>query len=195
MQRVLTAPVLSYLRQLEVGLKHRFGVRVENVLSETIEFLMSEYEGLIKNEPGIDDARCFKNLVISLGDPQSVAAGYGLDHSPKGHKGYAPGWRICCSRCGISAPASETGMIRVAAACSHKYIGGWCSHCQHWRWYRVLHDLESSNLTDQLAKNMTPEQLRARMHKPWSTIIAILLLVAGSIIGTLLISILVGLMQ
>lgn len=182
MQPALPAPVLSYLRILEIQLKHRFGVRVEEVLSDAREFLVNDYKALHQSEPGIDDESCYQHFLHSFGEPNSVAEGYGLAKSPKGLQGYAPGWRICCTRCGISAPASETGMIRVAAYASHKYIGSWCSQCGMRRWFRVIKDLDETNLTDQLAMNVTPEEMRARMHKPLETLFAIF----GIIVAVLL---------
>jgi hypothetical protein len=28
-------------------------------------------------------------------------------------KGYAPGWQIRCPKCGLTVPASQTGIVRV----------------------------------------------------------------------------------
>lgn len=52
-------------------------------------------------------------------------------------KGYAPGWRVRCTKCNRTRDASEVGMIRVGAWSYKKYTLGWCSHCGRLRFVAI----------------------------------------------------------
>ncbi|MFO1063210.1 MAG: hypothetical protein U0892_05000 [Pirellulales bacterium] len=66
MNRPLPAPVLRYLRELEPKLKARFGVFVEQVLSDTREFLVNDYDSLLSSEPGLDEDSIYQHFVEQL---------------------------------------------------------------------------------------------------------------------------------
>jgi hypothetical protein len=43
-------------------------------------------------------------------------------------KGYAPGWQIRCPKCGLTVPASQTGIIRIGGF-GKNYKPGYCERC------------------------------------------------------------------
>ena len=94
----------------------------------------------------------------------------------------APGWRICCTRCGRSAPLAAVGGTRIGARSRHKYTLGFCRGCRRFRFLRIIQDLETHNLTDAVSAAGTPEQMRATMHRPWVTLAIILLMTGGIIV-------------
>ncbi len=176
MNRPLPGPVLRYLRELEPLIKARVGVFVEQVLSDAREYLVNDYDALATSEPGLDDESVYGHFVENFGTPLQTASQYGEGHGAR--KGNAPGWRICCTRCGKSAPATEVGITRIGARSYHCYKMCYCGNCRRLRWARLIRDLNDTNLTDRLAMEQTPEHVISRMHKPWTVVAAILLLVA-----------------
>lgn len=44
-------------------------------------------------------------------------------------KGYAPGWQIRCPKCGLTVPASQTGIIRVGGF-GKNLKPGYCDRCR-----------------------------------------------------------------
>ncbi len=176
MNRPLPGPVLRYLRELEPLVKARVGVFVEQVLSDAREYLVNDYDALATSEPGLDDETVYHHFVQNFGTPLQTASQYGEEHGVR--RGNAPGWRICCTRCGKSAPATEVGITKIGARSYHSYKMCHCSHCRRLRWARLIRDLNDTNLTDRLAMGQTPERVISRMHRPWTVVAAILLLVA-----------------
>jgi hypothetical protein len=185
--------VRRYMQELELQLKQIPGLCPEDALADAREFLMGDYEALQRSgEPPEVDAH-YDWIVSQFGDPSQVAEQYSSQAlpTPNLREGCAPGWRICCTKCGRSAPYASTGAIRIGARSIHKYVLGGCTNCKSIRWCRVIQDMEKTNLTDQMCDiNLTPEQLRRSMH--WSVakmIRNILLLILGiqALVWTLLI--------
>ncbi len=174
----LPRPVEQYLNQLELAIKQRVGVVPENALSDAREFLMRDYEALTTSEPSLGDQELFQHFVSNFGPPISVADAYeaAADPTPRG-VGFAPGWRISCTKCGRSAPASRVGITRIGARSVHKYVLGYCRDCRWLRWLRLERDLQSNNLTKALGVATGPEQVRLRRHKPWLALALIAVLV------------------
>lgn len=182
MSRPLPAPVEHYLKELELQLKKRCGVFVEETLSDAREYLVTDYDALMHSEPGLGEKAIFDHFVENFGAPVLVASTYGFSESPDKRKGNAPGWRIACCHCNFSVPATEAGIIRIHASSKHKYIGAKCGNCKCRRWFHVIKDMELTNLTEELSMAKTPEELRTAMHRPVQTIRAILLLTVCSIL-------------
>jgi hypothetical protein len=179
--------VRRFLEELEIELKQRSGVSPEEALSDAREFALSELAALDRSGEGLDEDAVYDHLVERLGSPSDLAREYGDLAGPVPDRaGYAPGWRICCTRCGRSAPLAKIGGIRVAAKSCHKYTAGWCRQCGGLRFLRIIQDLDQTNLTEQLASGATPDDVRRKMHKPWLVLGAIL-------VGTFLIMAVVGL--
>jgi hypothetical protein len=44
-------------------------------------------------------------------------------------KGYAPGWQIRCPKCGLTVPASQTGIVRVGGF-GKNFKPGYCERCR-----------------------------------------------------------------
>ena len=44
-------------------------------------------------------------------------------------KGYAPGWQVRCTKCGLSRAAADVGIVRFAARSRMKSILGTCPGC------------------------------------------------------------------
>ncbi len=152
--RPLPGPVLRYLRELEPLVKARVGVFVEQVLSDAREYLVNDYDALATSEPGLDDESVYHHFVENFGTPLQTASQYGEEHGVR--RGNAPGWRICCTRCGKSAPATEVGITKIGARSYHSYKMCHCSHCRRLRWARLIRDLNDTNLTDRLAMGRRP---------------------------------------
>jgi len=182
----LAPPVRSYLEALEIELKRCAGISPEEALCDAREFLQSSFESLTRAEPGLDDHAVYAHFVETFGKPENVAVFYAAINEPaKGNgAGYAPGWRISCTRCGRSAPAAEAGITRIGAASCHKYVVGWCRDCRWIRWMRISQDLDRPSLTAALGVSQTPEQVRHRLHQPWTVVFVITAIVALSIIAT-----------
>lgn len=164
----LPQAIVRYLEELELTLKQRIGVVPENALADAREFLLRDHSALQASEPGMASEQVFQHFCEVYGQPAAVADAY-EDSTTPSHKfpGYAPGWRICCTKCGRSAPAAKVGVTRVAAVSRHKYVLGWCHDCRWLRPMRLSKDLDATNLTASLGIFTTPEQLRRSSHKPW----------------------------
>ncbi len=150
-------------------------------MTDAREFLNKDLQSLRNSEPGIGDEEIYQHFVSTFGDPEAVAAQYEdaeYEDAAKSPRlktgGYAPGWRISCTKCGRSAPAAKAGITRIGARSSHKYVVGWCSDCRWLRWMRLERDLDRSNLMDSLGSKLMGDQLRQRKHKPWTVVLAIL---------------------
>jgi uncharacterized membrane protein len=166
------------LRELELALKQVPGVSPEEALSDAREFLMQDAGALARSGEPPDVLDHYQNIVAQYGSPEQIAKQYADDSvAPRPFQGYAPGWRICCTHCGRSAPLASVGGIRIGAKSVHKYTLGYCSSCKRLRFLRILQDLDRTNLTDQLGVSQTPAQVRAKMHRPIATIVSIVVLV------------------
>ena len=44
-------------------------------------------------------------------------------------KGYAPGWRVHCTKCGRTRDAAGVGTTKTSASARKCYTLGWCSNC------------------------------------------------------------------
>lgn len=176
---------MRYLHQLELAAKQRVGVVPEDMLTDAREFLSKDLQSLQQSEPGIEDEEIYRHFLTTFGLPDDVARQY-EDVSKKGgsrFEGVAPHWRICCTKCGRSAPAAKAGITRMGARSSHKYVVGWCRDCRWLRWLRLERDLDQANLCQQLAVELTGEQLRQRKHKP---VQVVLLALAISLVAAVL---------
>lgn len=170
-----------YLEALEKCLKEKSGVVPEDALSDARSHLERYCQDLNDEETKLDDAELFDRLVRAFGEPEVVAAQYESEAGPlpMSLPGYAPTWRICCTKCGRSVPASKVGAFRVGAKSFHKYVLGWCSGCRWLRWLRLQRDLGSENLTGILGSDVTPEQLRSTINLPVWKIVALVLACVG----------------
>ncbi|MGI9471148.1 MAG: hypothetical protein ACR2NZ_06440, partial [Rubripirellula sp.] len=141
---------------------------------------------LSRSEPGLTDEECYEHFVATFGAPETVAQCYEDAAQPSriNRIGIAPNWRICCTRCGRSAPAENAGITRIGARSKHKYVLGWCRDCRRFRWLRLQRDLNRTNLSDALGMNLTGAEFRNSSHKPWRVIFLILLL--ALLLGVLL---------
>lgn len=169
MQKTLAPAVIRYLDALEISLKSKSGVVPEDAISDARSHL--ERACLDTEDTIQDDEELYAHLVDQFGEPEVVAAQYRDEASPitMPGKGYAPGWRIYCTKCGRSAPASEAGVIRIGARSYHKYVLGWCRQCSWFRWLRLQRDLDDTNITRKIGTDLTPEKYRASIHIPvWS---------------------------
>lgn len=169
---------VRYLEELETAIKQCSGVIPEDALEDTREFL---HESLVKMVIPPDcrsqDERetwLWETAIRQLGTPGEIADAYAAHATPMPElPGYAPGWRICCTRCGRSAPAAKAGMIRIGAVSYHKYVVGYCRGCGGFRWLRVIQDLQKPILTRLLGDRLTAAELRLRMHHPWRVALGI----------------------
>lgn len=178
------APIRRYLECLERELKKRPGATPEEGLADAWEFLRDKWSAV----QGLPEERAYAELVASYGLPAEVADGYAEQGAVEDTQ-WAPGWRVCCTSCGRSAPAASLGMIRLGARSSHKYTLGACRQCGGLRWARVIQDLEQANLTPRILAGENPHTLRRRMHRPWTVFLSIFglagAMVAGALIGGL----------
>ena len=180
MTAVLHPPVARYLTELEHALKHQAGVVPEDALSDAREFLESDWQSLRRCDRELAEDAIYDHFVESFGAPADIARAYADEAKPhRSLVGFAPGWRICCTRCGRSAPAARAGVVRIAARSWHKYVLGWCGDCGRLRWLRLIRDLDETTLTQQLQMSTTPQQIRRRQHRPWLILALILLAVMG----------------
>lgn len=171
--------VRKYLEQIELELKQLVGVSPEEALSDAREFLMQDAAALARSGEEPDEDAHWRHILQEFGEPKQVALQYATPVELRNKRlGYAPGWRICCTKCGRSAPLAAIGGIRIAAKSCHKYTLGYCRGCGWLRWMRIQQDLERTNLTDRLGVSMTTDQLRSTSHRPLATIFGILALVA-----------------
>ena len=177
-------PVQEYLKRLELEIKKLSGVVPEDALCDVREFLQSEFIALEKSEPGMGDAELLEHFVERFGKPEDVAYGYS-EHPDQPKIGHAPNWRICCTRCGRSAPADRLPIVRMGAWSAHKYIAIFCHACRRLRWGRLIKDLDTPNLTKQLGADKTAEDLRRSMHRPWTTVLGILAIVVPLVLAAI----------
>lgn len=168
-------PVTRYLEELELAVKQEPGIAPEEALTDAREFLCSDIEALLRSDPETNDDAIYAHILQSYGTPESVAASYAQQAGviPDGN-GHAPGWRICCTRCGRSAPAAKAGIVRIKARSKHKYTVGWCRDCRWLSWLRIEQDLHRANLTQELGLKYTAEELRHKRHRPWLTVAIVL---------------------
>lgn len=178
----LPPAVRRYLQELELHLKQMPGISPEDVLSDARDFLLADAAALnIAGEPP-DEAAQWARIISRFGEPSQVAQRSAASPgSAAVATGYAPGWRICCTQCGRSAPLAATGAIRVGAKSFHKYTFGFCRDCRRLRFLRIIQDLEKTNLTDRLGAGVSPAQLRSRLHRPVATLVAIGIIVLLSL--------------
>ena len=116
-QQLNEPPVVQYLHELEIAVKQKVGVVPEDVLTDAREFLLRDLQSLRQSEPGIGEQEAYEHFLATFGDPDRVAQQYEDEAGPVLWKrnGHAPNWRICCTKCGRSAPAAKAGITRVAA--------------------------------------------------------------------------------
>ena len=153
--------------------------------------MIESYNSITRADRSCPDELVYQELVAAFGDPHELAETVQPVVPPgvRRYRGRAPGWRICCSRCGMSAPASDVGITRLGAASIEKYVGGWCTNCRGPRWYRLIKDLDQVTLMPALGVSSLPGDLRSATHRPWTTVFSILGLVAASLtigFGTIL---------
>ena len=132
---------------------------------------------------GVDDQEMVAHLIQHYGEPAAVADEYERNAKPNRLKlpGHAPGWRICCTTCGRSAPAAKVGITRIAAASVHKYTLGWCHDCGFFRFMRIQKDLDKPTLTAKLGVATVPAELREVSHRPWQVLAAIAMFVVATV--------------
>jgi hypothetical protein len=184
----IPAAARQYLEQLELHLKQQVGVAPEEALSDAREFLLSAADALERSGEGPREDELYAHFVETLGEPSEVARQYAAQERPlRVRQGFAPGWRICCTKCGHSAPLATIGWTRIGARSVHKYTLGWCRQCRRLRFLRIIRDLDGATLTDQLGVTRTPDDLQRAAHHPWLTIGLILALVAAILLGMWLI--------
>jgi hypothetical protein len=180
--REMPPAVQKYLEELELCLKRNVGVAPEEALSDAREYLLSDADALTRSGERISDDDLYSHFAKTFGDPAAVAEHFAksqpgaplLRPTIFPQPGYAPGWRICCTACGRSAPLAALGGIRIGARSVHKYTVGWCRECGWLRFMRIIQDLDSPNLTAQLGMTNTPAQALKSLHHPVLTIVGIL---------------------
>lgn len=118
-----------YLEELEHELKREPGVSPEEALVDAREFLGAAAAELVQSGEAPDGEALYREMIRTFGDPAEVAAAYAAGARPDPLQGYAPGWRICCTRCGRSAPLARVGGTRSGARSLHKYTLGFCQDC------------------------------------------------------------------
>lgn len=160
--------IREYLGQVELAVKQRAGAVPEQVLYDVYQNLSASAAGQSSGNP--------TEAIRSCDSPEAIASSVGIDPQPPA-TGVAPGWRICCTRCGRSSPAATAGITRIGARSVHKYTFGRCQTCQRVTPCRLLRDLETITLTDPILDGKTPDQIRKTAHHPWLTVVAIVLLV------------------
>ncbi len=171
--------ILKYLQQLELAVKQIPGLSPEEVLSDAREFLVEDAYALERSGEPPNESEHWEHILQRFGAPDQIAAQYSAQIEPVPTRaGYAPGWRICCTTCGRSAPLAAVGGIRIGAYSKHKYTVSYCRNCHNLRFFRIVKDLNKTNLTDQLGMQQTTDQVRRRWHRPWATLVTILVMVA-----------------
>ena len=175
--QTLPNPVVRYLENLELELKKKVGVSPEDALCDAREHLTRQYDSICSAGEIVDDESAYTQFIDGYGRPTDVAQQYESSSKKNILKipGRAPGWRICCSRCGRSAPAAKVGITRVAASSKHKYVVGWCHDCRFFRWMRLQKDLEKITLTPNLGVRTSSPGLRKASHRPWLILALILI--------------------
>ncbi len=116
-----------YLCELELEVKQDTGMHPEEAISDAREFLLSDYDALVRSAEPPDDQSHYDLIVESFGTPKEGASQYQSATVPTPKcttPGYAPGWRICCTRCGSPRPLAAIGGTRIGASSVHKYIWG-----------------------------------------------------------------------
>jgi len=191
--RAMPVAVRRYLEELEISLKRQVGVSPEEALSDAREHLIANADALARSGESPGEDELYVHFVATFGEPAAVAGEYaggeadrvGAASRPRllPWPGHAPGWRICCTACGRSAPLAKIGGIRVGARSVHKYTIGWCRQCGWFRWLRIIRDLETANLAEYMGMTKTPEQSLRSMHRPILTVVAIVVLTFGVILA------------
>lgn len=166
--------VEAYLADLEIELKKVPGIVPEDALADAREHLQSEAGRSL-----LPDKRLLAHFHASYGTPADVAQAYNPGLGLEKKRGYAPGWRISCAKCGRSAPLDRLPVIRAGARSRGKFILGFCRGCGWLRWLRVEQDLDKATLTEGLGADKTPEELRASLPNPWRVIATIIGLTLG----------------
>ena len=168
----LPKPVVMYLEKLELALKRRVGVSPEDELCDAREHLCRHYLDIQRRYPEADDDQAVAMLSEGFGDPEEVATQFGTaEKSGIRIPGYAPGWRLCCTRCGRGAPAAKLGITRIVAF-GEKHTVGWCSKCGFLRWMKLVRDLDRPTLTQALGVDRSADQLRSK-NRPWTFVIGL----------------------
>ena len=166
--------VRRYLEQLELELKKLSGVVPEDALCDAREFLIADSEALARSGEPPSEMEHFDWIMENYGAPEVVAQQYADQANPFPVKhGFAPGWRICCTKCGRSSPLASVGAIRIGAKSWHKYHLAFCRGCKRVRFARIIQDMDEANLTEQLGLKRLPEQVRSTMHRPVMTFVGI----------------------
>lgn len=182
MPKTLTPAVIRYLEELEVSLKAKSGVIPEDALDDARTHLERTCQEFHDAGDDRSDEELYARLVEEFGEPQLVARQY-QDEAESVltlRHGYAPGWRIYCTTCGRSAPASAAGIIRIGARSYHKYVLGWCRGCGWFRRLRLQRDLKTANIAKKMGTNVTSAQYRESIHVPvW--LLVVLIMVFGAI--------------
>ncbi len=183
----LAPDAVRYLSELELLAKQRVGLVPEDLLAAARAAILERQSEL--QTDSID----YAEIVSVFGTPPIVVDDWDRDipkSSRKRAQGKAPGWRICCTSCGRSAPAAKMGITRLAASSHHKYIAGTCSQCGGLRPMRLIKDLDRNNLTLALGASTTPSELRRTMHKPYQVasllFLPLALLLVAALIANLL---------
>jgi hypothetical protein len=171
-------PVHRYLEALERELKLLCGVSPEEALSDAREFLQNDWESLARAEPGLDEEAVYAHFLETFGAPEEVALAFAESAAPRRRLffGRAPGWRICCTKCGRSAPAAKAAITRIGAFSFHKYTLGFCRECRRLRWLRIIKDEGRANLTQLLGASTTAAGARRTLHRPWLVLAVVLAL-------------------
>lgn len=186
----LPPAVHRYLQEFELELKQFSGISPEEALSDAREFLMQDSAALSRSGETPNEIDYYQWIIDKYGTPSMVAQQY-ADHTDPfpAKSGYAPGWRICCTHCGRSAPLASIGAIRIGAKSVHKYTFGYCRGCSRLRFLRIIQDLDKPNLTERLDVHHTPDEMRAKLHKPLAVIVVIVSAVLLSVVMLFIVSI------
>ncbi len=192
--RAMPVAVRRYLEELEMSLKRQVGVSPGEALSDAREHLIANADALARSGESPREDELYAHFVATFGEPAVVAREYAAGEADRvgvpsrsrllPWPGYAPGWRICCTACGRSAPLAKIGGIRIGARSVHKYTIGWCRQCGWFRWLRIIRDLERANLVEQQGMTKTPEQSLQAMHRPVLTVVGILCVTFAIILAT-----------
>ena len=189
--REMPVAARRYLEELERCLKRQVGVSPEEALSDAREFVLSATEGLERSGDGLSEEELYLHFTKTFGEPAVVAEQYArggmqaiVRPTVLPRTGYAPGWRICCTKCGRSAPLAALGGVRIGARSVHKYTVGWCRECGWFRWLRIIQDLDEANLTERMGVTKTPQESLKGMHRPVLTLVGILLMTLAIMLGT-----------
>lgn len=161
----LPVPVRKYLQDLELALKARPVVSIEDSLSDAREHLVREWEAIHRADGAMGAGEIYSHFCETFGAPEMVAEERRIPGAVSKKVGHAPGWRLCCRSCGRSVPADHFPMVRVGARSTYKLLLTYCRGCKGYRWVRLIRDLEVANITDSLGLQNDPEEARALLHR------------------------------